>query len=50
MEVKVVIDGKEIELVPKGQHQGYEKFMAPKGISGLVATVHVRPDWDPDKW
>jgi len=47
MKVKVVIDGKEIELVPRGQHQGHEKFTNPKGISGLVATVYVRPDWTP---
>jgi len=46
MKVKVVIDGKEIELVPRGQHQGHEKFTNPKGISGLVATVFVRLNWD----
>ena len=47
MEVKVVIDGKEIKMVPKGRYQGFEKFTAPKKISGLKATVFIRPDWTP---
>jgi len=46
MEVKIVIDGEEIKLVPKGQYQGCEKFTGPKEISGLVATVFVRLNWD----
>ena len=49
MNIKVIVDGEEIELAHRGQHQGYEKFTAPKEISGLIATVLVRPDWDPDK-
>ena len=49
MNIKLVIDGKEIQLAHRGQHQGYERFTAPKEISGLVATVLVRPNWSPDK-
>ena len=49
MKVKVVIDANEIELIHKGQHQGYEKFTAPKEISGLVVTVFIEPNWDPEK-
>jgi len=46
MEVKVAIDGKEVELVPRGLYQGFLRFTAPKEIRGLVASVFVRPDWD----
>lgn len=49
MNVKVVIDANEIELVYKGQHLGYEKFTAPKEISGLVVTAFVEPNWNPEK-
>lgn len=49
MKVKIVIDAEDIELVYKGRHQGYERFTASREIGGLVATVFVRPDWDPKK-
>jgi len=48
VEVKVVINGKEVKLVSKGQYLGFEKFTGSKEIAGLVALVYVRPDWDPE--
>jgi len=45
MEVKVVIDGIEIKLLPRGVYQGFEKFVAPKEVSGAKATVFVRLGW-----
>lgn len=45
MEVDVVIDGIKIELLPRGLNQGFQKFVAPKQISGVVANVFLRPDW-----
>lgn len=44
MKVKVVIDRTEIELLPKGIEQGFERYVAPK-ISGVKAEVFIKPGW-----
>ena len=50
MEVKLVIDGKEVQLVPNGQSKNYDKFKEPDSKSGerpLIASVYVKPGWKP---
>jgi len=44
MEVKVIIDRKELKLIPVGQYQGYVKFISPKEVSYFKATVFVKGD------
>ena len=43
-EVKVIIDGTEIELVPRGLEQGFERYTTHK-INGIRATVFIKPGW-----
>ena len=48
MKIKLVIDGKEIELVPNGNSKNYLKFKEPEAGNGdkpLIVSVYVRPGW-----
>lgn len=51
MEVKLVIDGAEVELESNGKTKSYERFKAPDMGKDrpLIATVYVKPDWKPWK-
>ncbi len=49
IDVKLVIGGKEIKLVARGRYQGYDKFTAPREMSGIVVSVFLKPDWRPDE-
>ena len=57
MQVKLVIDGQEIVLLPAPRDEtemGYDKFTEPEpfkgmglGISPVIATVYVKAGWKP---
>ncbi len=54
MDVKVVIDGAEVALVPDGETKQFERFKEPGGFpagedgkSPLLVKVYVRKGWKP---
>jgi hypothetical protein len=58
MNVKIVIDGEEVELQDKGKSNsgGYHKYSEPEpyasmglGRSPLIVTAYVKPGWRPSK-
>lgn len=52
MEVKLVIDGKEIPLIPNGESKNYQKFcepdmeLGPEGEKPLIVSVHRHKNTD----
>ncbi len=52
MEIKLVIDGVEVNLEPNGKSKTYEKFKEPDGLGEekpLIASVYVKTGWKPKK-
>lgn len=55
-EVKVMVDGKEVALVPDGDTKQFDKFKEPGGLTGgggdgkspLMAKVYVKKGWQPE--
>ena len=44
LEVKLVIDGQDVELIPHGESKNYDKYKEPQ-IEGIIASVYVRKGW-----
>lgn len=51
MQVKLVIDGVEVQLEPNGKSRNFEKFKEPNsagnGDRPLIVSVYVKPGWKP---
>ncbi len=53
MNVKLIIDGKEVALAPDGDTKQFSRFKEPKlpagedGKSPLLAKVYIKKGWEP---
>jgi len=55
-ELKLLIDGEEVELEPNGRSKSYEKWRGPQEYEGLgpgdaplIVTVYMKPGWKPSQ-